>query len=310
MYQYNLSEKLDHIAYMFNVRTNGKAYENFIVNAIYTKVNNSELIPVTQQYVKDTINDKYYFIDLYFPQINFGIEIDEMQHNDEKNQENDKIREDYITSAIECEIERIPIYKKTNDQWQKRTYNEICEDINQIVDKINTKIEEKGGIKWETNEERKNAVINRGVFNINDNVYYSSITEILEICGKKIKQARRCGYTLNNDDYLWVPKLTVDSNKNDNNFNNFLNDGGKSITEKNEKGNFPNADDEKQKRRVVFMRIKDIFGKNAIKFVGVFKLDKNLSSKKRVFKRISTVYPFKDTSSTKQKVQKKYNKKS
>ena len=116
-HQYNLSEKLDHIAYMFNVRTNGKAYENFIVNAIYTKVNNPELIPVTQQYVKDTINNKYYFIDLYFPQINLGIEIDEMHHNDEKNQENDKIREDYITSAIECEIKRIPIYEEISGQW-------------------------------------------------------------------------------------------------------------------------------------------------------------------------------------------------
>ena len=30
---YNLDERLDHIAYMFNVRTAGKAYENFIVNA-------------------------------------------------------------------------------------------------------------------------------------------------------------------------------------------------------------------------------------------------------------------------------------
>lgn len=296
--QYNLREKLDHIAYMFNVRTNGKAYENFIVNAIYTKVNNPELIPVTQQYVYNKDNNKYYFIDLYFPQINLGIEIDEMHHNDEKNQENDKIREDYITSAIECDIKRIPIYEKINDQWQKRTYDEICEDINEIVKEINRRIQKKGGIKWETNEERKDAVKKREVFNITDNVYYSSITEILEICGKKIKQARRCGYKLNNEYYLWVPKLTVGSNTNDK-FKNYLSVDGKSITEINENGNF--SDKENHKRRVVFMRIKDIFGKNAIKFVGVFKLDENnpLPPNERVFERISTEYPFKDTSSTK-----------
>ena len=61
---YNLSEHLDHIAYMFNVRTTGKAYENFIVNAIYTKVGESELMPVTQQYVNATIFLIYIFLSL------------------------------------------------------------------------------------------------------------------------------------------------------------------------------------------------------------------------------------------------------
>ena len=71
---YVISEQLDHIAYMFNVRTKGKKYENFIVNAIYTKVGNPDLMPVTQQYVKDP-NDlsKYYLLDLYFPQIKIAV---------------------------------------------------------------------------------------------------------------------------------------------------------------------------------------------------------------------------------------------
>ena len=62
---YNLSERLDHIAYMFNVRTSGKAYESFIVNAIYCKVEEPELMPFTQQYVHSP-NDprKYYLRDL------------------------------------------------------------------------------------------------------------------------------------------------------------------------------------------------------------------------------------------------------
>ena len=76
---YDISEQLDHIAYMFNVRTKGKKYENFIVNAIYTKVDNPDLMPVTQQYVRNPKDSrKYYLLDLYFPQINFGVEIDDI----------------------------------------------------------------------------------------------------------------------------------------------------------------------------------------------------------------------------------------
>ena len=63
---HGISEQLDHIAYMFNVRTRGKKYENFIINAIYTKVGNPDLIPVTQQYVRDpNDSNKYYLLDLY-----------------------------------------------------------------------------------------------------------------------------------------------------------------------------------------------------------------------------------------------------
>ena len=136
---YDLSERLDHIAYMFNVRTKRKKYENFIINAIYTKVNNPELMPVTQQYVKN--GNKYYLLDLYFPQINFGVEIDEGHHLNEENKESDKVREEGIKTAIACEEVRIPIY---NENGKKRSYKDICQDIDSIVELIQKKIKEKG----------------------------------------------------------------------------------------------------------------------------------------------------------------------
>ena len=57
-------EKLEHLALMLNKRTKGKKYENFVVNSIYTKISNPDLIPITQQYVKnpnysDTNRKKY-----------------------------------------------------------------------------------------------------------------------------------------------------------------------------------------------------------------------------------------------------------
>ena len=46
-------EKLEHLALMLNRRTKGKKYENFVINSIYTKIANPDLIPITQQYVKN-----------------------------------------------------------------------------------------------------------------------------------------------------------------------------------------------------------------------------------------------------------------
>ena len=60
-------DKLEYLALMLNQRTNGKKYENFVINAIYARIANLELIPETQKYVK---NPHYIlFIGSLFPSI-------------------------------------------------------------------------------------------------------------------------------------------------------------------------------------------------------------------------------------------------
>lgn len=92
-------DKLEYLAVMFNRRTKNKKYENMIVNAVYNGVGNEELIPVTQQYVKvqGQSTNKYHLLDLYFPQLNFGVEVDEGPHENEENLLADKIREEHTT---------------------------------------------------------------------------------------------------------------------------------------------------------------------------------------------------------------------
>ena len=294
---YDISEQLDHIAYMFNVRTKGKKYENFIVNAIYTKVCNPDLMPVTQQYVRNP-NDsrKYYLLDLYFPQINFGVEIDEGQHMSEEHQASDKVREEAIKNAIKCEEARIPIVdKETGD---KRSYAEICNDIDIVVQKIKQKIAEIGGVKWETNDEKKQRLgivkNGSGVFNIEQDVTYRSITEIYNICGgcrgtgEPAKSLQKGFYRLNSNYYLWVPTLTVDDSSVASKYSNYLNEDGTIITEINnnpqgwETENYPG-----DSKRIVFMRMKDIYGRPCIRFIGVFRY-KQGDSKQCTHERIAT----------------------
>ena len=81
-------------------RTKRKDYENYVVGAIWHRLNNLEIKPVSQQYVQRS-DGKYALLDLYFPQINVGIECDEAYH--EQNVEPDKIREAKVEqSGIQC----------------------------------------------------------------------------------------------------------------------------------------------------------------------------------------------------------------
>lgn len=294
---YDISEQLDHIAYMFNVRTKGKKYENFIVNAIYTKVDNPDLMPVTQQYVRNPKDSrKYYLLDLYFPQINFGVEIDEGQHMSDECQVLDKARTEAIKSAIGYDEARISIVDKKTGQ--KRSYSEISNDIDLVVLRIKQKIDDLGGVKWVTNEEKKRSLgiikNGSGIFDIKQDVTYRSITEIYNICGgcrgtgKDAKSLQKGFYKLNNQYYLWVPTLTIEDNASDAKYNNYLSEDGTVITEinNNPKGwdNYPG-----DRNRVVFMRMKDMYGRSCIRFIGIFQYKKGDSKQcthERIAKRV------------------------
>ena len=296
---YNLSERLDHIAYMFNVRTAGKAYENFIVNAIYTKIGEPELMPVTQQYVRNPRDQRgYYLLDLYFPQLKFGVEVDESHHLGEVQKARDIVRSEDIRAAIECDEFRISIYDK---EGNKRSYNDIVADIDIVVAIIRAKIAENAPLKWPTYKERKEEVIKKGVFSISDEISYPSITEIYNMCGGKrsgkakgsdAKSLQRCYYRLNDRYKLWVPILTEkdESGKIRNGkmgYENTLSEDLKQLIEKSDHPIDPLLDIDY--KRIVFMRMKDYYGKQCIKFIGVFELTQESDNKEyvHVYRRVA-----------------------
>lgn len=295
-------ENFEYLSLMFNVRTYGKKYENYIVNAIYSRINNPELIPVTQQYVKN-INDnrKYYLLDLYFPQLNYGVEVDEGQHLTTEHKISDKQRAMNILSAIECEEDRISIF---NDDKSLRTIKEINKDIDKIVKKIKNKIKKyeakNGKLKWLTNEELKTIIFKRRILDIRDDVTFRSFVDVYNfIKGQKvIKGTYHCGRKINSKYHLWVPQLTIIQEDGSSNslggWKNFLSEDHKEVREavpqymKKEIIEGPWHEDFK---RIVFMKMKDRFGKPCTKFIGVFKAteivrDKN--DKVRIYKRINT----------------------
>lgn len=87
-------------------KTAYKAHENYIIGSLLHDENLNELKPVTQYYVKRN-DEKYALIDLFYPQLNLAIEIDEPAH--EKNFEDDNYRQSDIEKNINCNFFRIKI---------------------------------------------------------------------------------------------------------------------------------------------------------------------------------------------------------
>ena len=67
-------------------RTAYKKHEAFIVGNLFNDPELQDLKPITQYYARRT-DSGYALLDLYYPQLNIAIEIDESHH--EKNVEND-----------------------------------------------------------------------------------------------------------------------------------------------------------------------------------------------------------------------------
>ena len=83
-----------------------KKHENFVITALLHDERLRELKPLTQHYVPLS-DSNYALIDLYYPQIDLAIEVDEPHHLD--NQDADKARQEGIEKLIQCDFIRFSV---------------------------------------------------------------------------------------------------------------------------------------------------------------------------------------------------------
>jgi len=91
-------------------KTNKKNYENYVVTRIWHGINNTDIKFTTQQFVSRP--EGHVLTDMYFPQFNLHIEIDEPFHNNQK--ELDINREADIIEATNHKIKRV---KNSNEYY-------------------------------------------------------------------------------------------------------------------------------------------------------------------------------------------------
>ena len=272
-------EKLKYLCKVFaNIK--GKTFENYIINQIWCKVEGLGLYPITQQYVKRP--NGYALIDLYFPQIKFAIEVDELPYHD-NNIEADKMRmEDIFSSITKIYIERI----------REENYKSVKKQIEKTVNKIERKAKKLGLLTWEENwkekeYENKLALIKkRGKLLVDDYIEFKRIQVTNDIFHlgftEGFLQYGKSYFKLSDTERLWFPYLTPHKE-----FENTVSDDWTLIKEKHLKKEMQKTKGEGKILRYTFGRYRDSLGETSYRFIGVFK-KKGYSNDVRILKRVST----------------------
>ena len=145
-------DKKDYIIKQLH-RTHNKKYENYVITRIWHLLNDIDIKIITQQYIVRPSG--YALADLYFPQFDLVVEVNESYHL--KRKELDNIREKDIVNAVNFKVKVIDTSKDINS---------IHKQIDDLVDFVNT-LKKKGFKKWDyENEFNNKQYIDKGYIDV------------------------------------------------------------------------------------------------------------------------------------------------
>lgn len=291
--------KLEYMERLF-AKISKKKTESYVISRIWHQLDDDRVKFVVQQYIKRT-QDKYALADLYLPQLNIFIEINEPYHKN--NVEVDKVRNEEIINKTHSELHIIDcgfIVKGKNgkDEIHWKTLNEIHHRIKEVVSCIKQRVSELGeNFKpWdEANTLSVEYHRNKGYLKVEDNECLRTTEDVAAVFGTKAKHRgflRASGAAIpdKKNEIVWWP------NTEHRLWHNELSEDGMFIYE------YPKAEDkraahldqwkESNQTRVTFLRYKDDLGFCFYRFVGVFRLnrDKSIRENKCVWEHVSDTY--------------------
>lgn len=280
-------------------RTEKKNYENYCLTRIYHLLNRSDVQFITQQMLKRE-NKNIALADLYLPQLDIWIEVDEGHH---LNQSEDDIKRTKEVLKIESKKNHFEeIINVKHEPHRILIKNKSLEEINEQIDKIVEIIKKKIFILEKTNSfepwkvvyEKPEHYIKKGYLDVIDKPAFRTIQEVSELFNKNYKGTQRCSFEdkLGSKIRVWCPKLKFDeSDKGE--WDNFITSDGKTIYESSSIKKF-----DLQKRitlyeqgyttRYVFAKFRDSSGTDMYRFRGIFKLNvaKTKQKKESVWEKV------------------------
>ena len=264
---------------------------NYVINRIWNLLDDPEIKPVSQQYVKRP-NGRYALIDLYFPQLKIGVECDEFQHaqiKDENEKTQDEMRTDDLLSVIENYEEiRIPIYKKIKSNGMEKLESLSLADINKTIDEAVEKIrcaKEKSSrfVPWSDKTDLEIAK-EQGSICCNDNFHFRVNGEVRDFFGLSNTNSQRCFYKINKTgSHLWLPHLAIELDTGEivaGSSYGYINlysmkDGiiyEHLVHKKKRRKDLAKSMRESENfNRITFAKSRDDLGRSSFKFLGVFK---------------------------------------
>ena len=130
--------KLDYITRLFR-KIKNKRFEAYVIQRIWDLLNDDTIRFVTQQYFRRNDAGEYALTDLYLPQINMIIEIDEGQHIPREREDILRSKDIMQIKAVEgvC-IERIALCDKNTSK--AFTMSEVHRQIDVVVEKLKSQL--------------------------------------------------------------------------------------------------------------------------------------------------------------------------
>lgn len=275
-----MSNKIDFVARCLSKGTH-KSFETFIINEIYSQLNNPNLEIATQQHVV-TKEGEVKYIDLFFPQLKIAIEVDEPYHDSPEQKLRDIKRENSIRQAI---LESTVVDLKNEITFlrivisQHPTLESLFKRIEEVVSFINDRINEQyEPLEWNfTEEERIREIQKRGYIKRGDS--FRIMADIIRIFGitRNGNGCGKCTYRLPNKQFIWSPTLSLFGSNKD----GWVNEISEDLTiihESGVNGKGKSEEDfvwdrEHNTERIVFLKYKDALGFQRRRFLGIYVAD-------------------------------------
>ncbi|MDD4375533.1 MAG: hypothetical protein PHR25_02010 [Clostridia bacterium] len=287
-------EKKEYITNQFK-KTFGKKYENYCITRIYHQLNRNDIQIVTQQLFKR--DNGIALADLFFPQINFVVEIDEKHHKD-KNEEDEKRTKEIIKNKLASLDEVIfePLIIERIDVT--KDIEAINDEITRIVEIILKKItiQRDNFLLWEVVYNMPKFYIDKGYIDFEENVKFRTVKEVSDLFNMGYKEGSQVTFkhTGFDNEYFWCPKLKLNNNDFGKSipYTNEITLDGKYIYESSKEKSFKFANDilnDSTQTRFVFGYYRDSSGENMYKFRGVFELDIDKTKEmieNKIYKRV------------------------
>ena len=255
-----------------------KRSENYVINRLWHRLDDLELKPVAQQYV-DRGDGTYALLDLYFPQLNIGIECDEAQHLTTGGA--DRARTIAVTNSITmdqkvgairaAEVTLVLRVRATDDIAAVHAYvDEIVHIIRQ------RKANSRGFRPWDLALTDTRRVLARRRIEVSDNYAFRGTKDIRPLFGLSAVTVQRALYRVapRDNKQLWCIRL-VDKAGTSTASNGVENRTSADWTEIYEREVPERAALSPQGGpldRIVFARSRNALGESGYRFLGVFNL--------------------------------------
>lgn len=277
---------MDRLEYLVKTlsRTRRKDYENYVVNAVWNRLGDSELRPVSQQFVTGPDGERY-FIDLYFPQLNVGVECDEAYHLGQT--AHDRLRERTlidVLSHVELDESYVPLHIDVSGGFEK-TEQQIDNVVKRIKGAALVARENGRFVAWEPERTVEEQLVDLAEIRAGDDLGFPSIIETCNAIFRTGYQGRggrfRAFFRPRRGPYahlfaekyvLWFAPVHV-AGQDGRTWENYVSEDGRTIYEVNTRRPLKELDSAEDFERVVFVKARDpITGKNEYRFLGVFAL--------------------------------------